>query len=66
MKHDSLLTFLVDWTFFIEEVSPNNKYMVRKIGAIEKQVLHRMRLRHFKGRQPIPDMQITPHDWKPD
>ena len=25
-----------------------------------------MRLRQFTPRQPIPDIQITPREWKPD
>ena len=30
------------------------------------QVLHRMRMRKFFPRQPLPDIQITPKEWKPD
>ena len=40
--------------------------MVRKIGTNKTQVRHRMRLRQFTPRQTIPDIQITPSDWKPD
>ena len=40
--------------------------MVRKIGTSRTQIPHRKRLRHFTTRQPIPDIQIKPRDWKPD
>ena len=30
------------------------------------QVLHQMRQRQFKPRQPIPDIQMTPRELKPD
>ena len=29
-------------------------------------MLHRMRLHQFRLRQPKPDIQITPREWKPD
>jgi len=47
-------------------VLPNNNYLVRKIGTNKTQVLHRMRLRSFTPRQPIPDVQTTQQEWKPD
>ena len=40
--------------------------MVRKIGTNKTQVLHRLRLRQFIPRQPIPDIQITPRRWQAD
>ena len=40
--------------------------MVRKIGTNKKQVLHRMRLRQFTPRQPIPAIPVTPREWQPD
>ena len=40
--------------------------MVRKIGTKKTKILHRMRLRQFTPRQPIPDIPITPHEWQPD
>ena len=40
--------------------------MVRKIGTNKTQTLHRMRLRQFTPRQPIPDIPITPCEWQPD
>ena len=40
--------------------------MVRKIGTNRTQILHRMRLRQFTPRQPIPDIPVTPRDWQPD
>ena len=52
--------------YIIEKVLPNNKYLVRKIGTKKTQILHRMRLRQFTPRQPIPDIPITPREWQPD
>ena len=46
--------------FIIEKVLPNNNYVVRKIGTDETQILHRMRLRQFTTRQPIPDTPAKP------
>ena len=40
--------------------------MVQKIGTIETQILHRMRLRQFTPPQPILDIPITPREWQPD
>ena len=45
---------------------PNNNYLVRKIGNNKTQILHRMRLRQFTPRQPIPDIPVTPREWQPD
>ena len=53
-------------SYIIEKVLPNNISLVRKIGNKKTQVLHRMRLRQFTPRQPIPDIQITPRERKPD
>ena len=50
----------------IEKMLPNNNFVVRKIGTNKTQVLYRMRLRQLKPHQPIPDIQITPREWKPD
>ena len=52
--------------YIIEKVLPNNKYLVRKVGTNKTQILHRMRLRQFTPRQPIPDIPITPREWQPD
>ena len=52
--------------FIIEKVLPNNIYVVRKIGTNKTQILHRMRLRQFTPRQPIPDIPVTPREWQPD
>ena len=51
----------------IEKVVPNNNYSVRKIGVStnKAQVLHRMRLRQFTPRKPIPDKHVTPREWHP-
>ena len=56
------------WTgpYIIEKVLPNNNYVVRKIGTNKTQILHKMRLRHFTPRQPIPDTPVTPREWQPD
>ena len=40
--------------------------MVRKIGTDKMQILHRMRLRQFTPRQPIPDIPATSREWQPD
>ena len=52
--------------YIIEKVLPNNNYLVRKIGTNKTQILHRMRLRQFKPRHPIPDTPVTPREWQPD
>ena len=52
--------------YVIEKVLPNKNSLVRKIGNNKTQILHRMRLRHFTPRQPIPDIPITPSEWQPD
>ena len=40
--------------------------MVRKFGTNKNQVLHRLRLRLFRPRQPIPDVPTTSQEWKPE
>ena len=50
----------------IEEVLPNNNYVVRKIGTNKTQGLHRIRLRQFTPFQPIPDTPVTQCEWQPD
>ena len=52
--------------YIIEKILPKNNYLVRKIGTNKTQILHRMRLRQFTPRQPIPDTPITPREWQPD
>ena len=52
--------------YIIEKVLPINNYVVRKVGTNKTQILHRMRLRQFTPRQPIPDIQVTPREWQPD
>ena len=47
--------------YITEKVLPNNKHLVRKIGTNRTQILHRMRLRQFTTRQPIPDTPLTSH-----
>ena len=50
----------------VGKVLPNNNYVVRKIGTNKTQILHRMRLRQFTFRQPIPDTPVTPRECQPD
>ena len=45
---------------------PDNNYLVRKTGTKTTQVHHRMRLRQFTPRKPLPDIPITPQEWKHD
>ena len=52
--------------YIVEKALPNNNYLVRKLGTNKSQVLHCMRLRSFSPRQPIPDVQATAQEWKPD
>ena len=52
--------------YIVEKVLPNNNYLVRKIGTNKTQVLHRMRLRQFKSRQPPTDVRVKPQEYKPD
>ena len=52
--------------YIIEKVLPNNNYLVRKIGTNKTQILHRMRLRQFTLRQPLPDVPVTQREWQPD
>ena len=53
-------------TYIIEKVLANNNYVVRKFGTNKTQNLHRMRLRQFTPRQPVPDTPVTPREWQPD
>ena len=52
--------------YIVENVLPNNNYLVRKIGTDKTQVLHRMRMRQFTPRQPPANMRVNPHEYKPD
>ena len=52
--------------YIIEKVLPNNNYLVRKIGTNNTQILHRMRLQQITPHKPIPDIPITPREWRPD
>ena len=52
--------------YIIENLLPNNNYLVRKDGTKKTQVLHRMRMRQFTPRQPPADIQITPQECKLD
>ena len=52
--------------YIVENVLPNNNYLVRKIGTDKTQVLHRMRMRQFTPRQSPADIHVNPHEYKPD
>ena len=52
--------------YIIEKVLPNNISLVRKVDTNKTQILHQMRLRQFRPRQPKPDIPITPRRWQPD
>ena len=52
--------------YIIENVLPNDNYLVRKIGTNKTQVLHRMRTRHFTPRQPPADVTVKPQEYKSD
>ena len=58
--------FLWIGPYIIEKVLPNNNYLVRKIGTNKTQVLHRMRMRHFRHRQPPADITVKPQEYKSD
>ena len=49
----------------VGKVLPNN-YCLRKHGTNKTQMLHRIKLRQLTPRQPKPDVQATPLEWKPD
>ena len=65
-KQNSFSRFLGIGPYIVEKVLPNNKYVARKIGTNKTQKVHRMRLRQFKPRQPIPYIPTTPPEWQPD
>ena len=46
--------------YTIEKVLPNNKYLVRKSGTYKTQVLHRMVVRQFTAKLPLPVVRIRP------
>ena len=52
--------------YTIEKVFPENKYLVRKIGTNETQVLHRIRMRQFTPRQQPADITVKPQEHKSD
>ena len=54
-------------SYMVEKALPNNNYyLVRKFRRNTTQVLHRMRLRVITPTQPIPEVQTTSQEWKPD
>ena len=67
--HGSKIPFTeIRWIgpYIVEQALPNNNYLIRKLGTNKTQVLHRMRLRPLTPSQPIPDVQTTSEEWKPD
>ena len=62
----TLYRFSMDRPYIIEKVLTNNNYVVRKIGTNKTQILHRLRLRQFTPRQPIPDIPVRPREWQLD
>ena len=50
----------------VEKALPNNKKLVRKLRTNKTEVLHCMRLRLLTLKKPIPDVETTSQDWKPD
>ena len=52
--------------YIIEKILPNINYLLRKIGTNKTQVLHWMRMRHFKPRQPPADITVKPNEYKSD
>ena len=55
-----------DHPYNVEKAIPNKKFFVRKLKTDKTQVLHRMGFQLFTPRQPIPDVQTTSQEWKPD
>ena len=52
--------------FNIEKVIRINICLVRKNSTNKTRMLHRKPLRQMRPKQPLPDVQITPQEWKPD
>ena len=52
--------------YIFEKVLPEKKYFVGKVGTKKTQMLHRMQLRQCTPSQHLPDVQITPREWKSD
>ena len=52
--------------YIIENVLPNNNYLVRKIGTNKTQVLHRMKCISSHPTYPPLDLRITWQERKPD
>ena len=65
-KQNSFTDFRCIGLHIIEKVLPKKNCLTRKIGTNKMQVLRRMRMSQVTTRQPIPDIQITPREWKPD
>ena len=62
----SVPRFLLDWPYNVEEASTNNKYLVRKSGTDQTKVLHRLQLRLFIPKKPIPSVQTASQKSKSD
>ena len=66
--HGSEILFTDFWwigPLIIEKPLLNKNSMVRKIDTNKTQALHRMKLRQFRTRPPIPDLQLTSRKGKP-
>ena len=52
--------------YILEKLLPNNNYLVRKIGSDKTQVLHRIKMRQLRPRQPPADITVNPQKYKSD
>ena len=50
----------------VEKVLPNNNYIVRKLGTVKTQILHRIRLRKFNPVSKVPDIIVHQKDFERD
>ena len=69
-NHQRSKTFFTEFhwigPYIVDKALPNNNYLVRKVRTDKTQVPHGMRLRPFRPKEPIQDVQTTPQDWKLD
>ena len=52
--------------YIIENLLPNNNYLLRKIGTNKTQVLHRMKMRQFTPRQSPVYIRVKTQQYKSD
>ena len=50
----------------VEKALPNNNYIVRKLGTVKTQILHRIRLRKFNPVSKPPDIITKQTDFERD